>query len=350
MILVTGGTGLVGSFLLKELVTKYDHVLALKRPSSNMEYVHNVFRLYSDNPEKELKKIEWVDGDMNDVFSLEEAMQGADHVYHCAALMSFEPRDHKSMLRLNGSGTANVVNAAMETGVKKLCHVSSIAALGRPEENKDIITERLVWKSSRNNSIYSISKYESEREVWRGIAEGLNAVIVNPALVLGYAGLDEGSARLFTTAWSNTTFYPAGVNGFVDVRDVASAMSMLMESDIVNQRFILSAENLSYKRLLSLMAEPYGHPLPKFKVGSFPASLAWRAERIRSWITRKPPLLTRETARTSSKKSYYSNEKILKETGFTFRPIEETIAHHCGNFLKFKQAKQSELRIKNKEL
>lgn len=301
-----------------------------------MELVRNVFELYADHPEDDLKRIEWVRGDMADIYCLEEAMDGVDKVYHCAALMSFEPRDHKNMLRMNSSGTANVVNAALEKGVRKFCHVSSIAALGRPENKADIINEKLVWKSSRNNSIYSISKYESEREVWRGIAEGLDAVIVNPSVILGYAGIDSGSSKLFSTAWRNTTFYPVGVNGFVDVRDVVSAMVKLMESDIKNERFILNSDNVSYKRLFELMAKAYQKPGPKYKVGAFPASFAWRAERVRSWITRKSPLLTRETARTASNKHYYSAEKIRRTLNFEFRPIEETVADHCRNYLQYK--------------
>jgi len=336
MILVTGGTGLVGSHLLLELIRKKLQVKALRRENSNMELVRNVFQMYSTDPDKDFNKIGWVTGDMTDIFSLEEAMNGVERVYHCAALMSFEPRDHRDMLRFNPLGTANVVNAALQKGIQKICHVSSIAALGRPENNTDIIDEKLVWKSSRNNSNYSISKYEAEREIWRGVAEGLNAVIVNPSVILGYAGVDSGSSRLFSTAWKNTTFYPSGVNGFVDVRDVSAAMVMLMESNIKNDRFILNAENLSYKKLFEFMSLAYQKPGPKYKIGSFPASLAWRAERLRTWIIRKPPLLTRETARTASNKHYYSNEKIKKTTGFEFRPIEETVADHCRNFIRFK--------------
>jgi nucleoside-diphosphate-sugar epimerase len=277
-----------------------------------------------------------VKGDMTDIFSLEEAMEGVTGVYHCAALMSFEAKDHRRMLQINSSGTANVVNAALQKGVGRLCHVSSIAALGRPEKNSDIINESLLWKSSRNNSVYSVSKYESEREVWRGIAEGLEAVIVNPSIILGFTGIDNGSAKLFSTAWKGLRFYPVGVNGFVDVRDVASAMVLLMEGGIRNERFILNADNIPYKRLFELMAAAFGKPGPKYRVGSVPASFAWRAERLRSWITRNPPLLTRETARTSSNRHYYSSEKIQKTTGFQFRPIEETIEHHCRNYLSFK--------------
>ena len=336
MIFVTGGTGLVGSHLLFELSQKNNRIKALRRETSSLEQVRNVFHLYSAHPDQDLAKIDWVMGDLADIFSLEEAMDGVDYVYHCASLMSFLPKDHRNMLRFNPPGTANVVNTALQKGVTKLCHVSSIAALGRPENNKDIIDENLVWKSSRNNSIYSISKYESEREVWRGIAEGLDAVIVNPSVILGYAGIDSGSSQIFSTSWRNSMFYPVGVNGFVDVRDVVKAMILLTENDIKNQRYILNAENLSYKRLIELMAEAFQRSAPIFKIGSFPASLAWRAERIRSWIFRRSPLLTRETARTASKKHYYSSEKIQKAIDFRFRPIEDTVKDHCRNFLSFK--------------
>jgi len=335
MILVTGATGMLGSHLLCELAKKKVAVRAMCRENSRMEQVRNVFRLYTDAPEEAFSRIEWVKGDMTDIYAVEEAMEGVQQVYHCAALMSFESRHHRQMLKVNSIGAANIVNAALQKGVGRLCHVSSIAALGRPENNSDTIDEKLLWKSSRNNSIYSISKYEAEREVWRGIAEGLEAVIVNPSIILGYAGVDSGSARLFTTAAKNLRFYPVGVNGFVDVRDVASAMVMLMECGLSNERFILNAENISYKRLFELMAATFGMPGPKYRVGPLPASLAWRAERLRSWITRRPPVLTRETARTSGNKHYYSAEKIKKTTGFQFRPIEETIKHHCQNYSGF---------------
>lgn len=333
MILVTGATGLVGSHLVYELIRSGKQVRALKRPSSDLEMLRKVFNLYSDQPDELLSKIDWADADIMDIFSLEEAMEGVEEVYHCAALVSFLPEDRKKLMRINTDGTANVVNAALEKKIRKLCHVSSIAALGRPENQADLINEELVWKTSRNNSNYAISKYGAEREVWRGTAEGLDAVIVNPSIILGVAGASQGSSRIFNTVWKGLKVYPPGMNGFVDVRDVVRAMILLMNSDIRNERFILSVDNIDYKRLFELIATAMGKPVPRFKISPLMSGLAWRVEKLRSMVTGIKPLITRETARTAVQQYEYSNEKIKKELGFEFTPIGETVQHFCRIFV-----------------
>lgn len=334
MILVTGATGLVGSFLTLELVKKSKKLRALKRSGSDMTMIRRVFELNSDKPEELFSAIEWVEGDLLDIISLEDALDGVDEVYHCAALVSFLPGDRKKLMKINIEGTANLVNAALEKQVKKFCHVSSIAALGRPEQHRDTIDEKLVWKTSKNNSNYAISKYGAEREVWRGVAEGLDAVVVNPSVILGVAGPGIGSSRLFNVVWDGLKFYPPGMNGFVDVRDVARAMVLLMESDIKNERFILSAENVTYKRLFDLIAAGFGKKGPQIRVGAFLSGLSWRIELILSWLKGRKPLVTRETARTAVQHYEYSSEKIKQAIGFVFIPIEDTIRHFCGVFAK----------------
>jgi dihydroflavonol-4-reductase len=334
MIMVTGGTGLVGSHLLQTLARDGKPVRAIKRASSNMDMVRRVFDLYSPEPENDFSLIEWVEADLMDIFSLEDAMEGVEEVYHCAAIVSFLPGDRKKLLQANTSGTANVVNAALGKKIRKLCHISSIAALGRPENQSDLIDEKLVWKTSKNNSNYAISKYGAEREVWRGTAEGLDVVIVNPSIVLGLAGPGQGSSRIFNTVWEGLKFYPLGKNGFVDVRDVVRAMILLMNSDIRNERFILNVDNIEYKTLFDLMAAAMGKPAPSIKVSPLLSGLAWRVEKLRSMVTGVKPLITRETARTAVQQNRYSNEKIKKELGFEFTPIEETIQHFCQIFMR----------------
>jgi len=329
MIFITGATGLVGSHLTLELIRSGQTVRALKRPGSSLEMVKKVFSLYLDQPEVMFSNIEWVDGDILDIYSLEDAMKGVDEVYHCAALVSFLPQDRKRLIKINTEGTANVVNAALEKKVRKLCYVSSIAALGRPENQTDLIDENLVWKTSRHNSVYAISKYGAEREVWRGTAEGLDAVIVNPSIVLGVAGPGMGSSRIFNVVQEGLKFYPPGKNGFVDVRDVVRAMVLLMNNQIYNERFILSVENLQYKRLFELMAAALGKPAPRIKVNTIMSGLAWQLEKLRSKVTGEKPLITRETAHTAVQQYEYSNEKIKKALDFEFTPIEETIIHFC---------------------
>ena len=332
MILVTGATGLVGSHLVLELIRSGKQIRALKRPSSDLRMLKKVFSLYSDQPDQLLSKIEWAEGDILDIFSLEEAMEGIEEVYHCAALVSFLPEDRKRLMRINTEGTANVVNAALEKKIKKLCHVSSIAALGRPEELTELIDEDLVWKTSKHNSIYAVSKYGAEREVWRGTAEGLDAVIVNPSIILGVAGPGMGSSRIFNTVWDGLKFYPPGKNGFVDVRDVARAMILLMTADIRNERFILSIDSITYKKLFDLMAMEMGKSVPRLKVSPLMSGLAWRLEKLRSMVTGVKPLITKETAHTAVQHYEYSSEKIKKTVGFEFTPIEETVKHFCRIF------------------
>lgn len=329
MVLVTGATGLVGSHLVYELVRSGQAVRALKRPGSDFTMITKVFELHQ---EELFSKIEWVEGDILDIYSLEDAMAGVDVVYHCAALVSFLPKDRKKLMRINTEGTANVVNAALETKIGNLCHVSSIAALGRPEDQNDVIDENLVWKTSKHNSVYAISKYGAEREVWRGTAEGLDAVVVNPSIILGVAGPGMGSSRLFNTVWNGLKFYPPGKNGFVDVRDVVRAMILLMENNIRNERFIVNAANLDYKTLFTLMAREFGKPAPSIPVSPFLSGFAWRLEKIRSALTGIKPLITRETANTAVQQFEYSNLKIRKTIDFEFIPIEETLRHYCHIF------------------
>lgn len=327
MILITGATGLVGSHLAYDLVSSGCSVRALKRPDSNLPMIKKVFSLYADDPEGLFNKIEWIEGDVLDIFSLEDAMEGVDEVYHCAALVSFLPEDKKKLLRVNTEGTANVVNASISMKIRKLCHVSSIAALGRPERPAELIDEKLVWKTSRHNSMYAVSKYGAEREAWRGTAEGLDVVIVNPGIILGVAGPGMGSSRLFNTVYNGLKVYPPGMNGFVDVRDVSRAMILLMNSDLKNERFILSGANLEYRKLFTLMADAFGKPAPGLKVNPALSGLAWRIEKLRAAFTGVKPLITRETANTAVQQYTYSSEKIKKAIGFEFTPIEETIRH-----------------------
>jgi len=333
MILVTGGTGLVGSHLLFNLVNGGSKVRALKRESSSLELIKKVFSYYSDEADVLLSLIEWVDGDVTDIYSLYDAMENIEQVYHTAAMVSFNPSDRKIMTKTNVEGTANVINAGLNKKIKKLCHVSSIATLGRTD-NEKLIDEETHWINSKNNSSYAVSKYGAEREVWRGIIEGLPAVIVNPSVIIGPGNWNKGSSRLFKQVWDGLKYFTEGVNGYVDVRDVAKSMILLMESDITDSRFIVSSENIDYLNLFSLIADGLGKNKPSIKANSILSQLAWRMEKLRSSFTGNNPLITRETARTAFQKYYYSNEKIKKTLGFEFIPMGVSIKETCRLFLK----------------
>lgn len=313
-ILITGATGFIGSHLLQQLLMDgFDRILAFRRPGSPMDLVADL-----------AAKVEWVDGDILDIFALERAMEGCDYVFHCAAVVSFDPADARHLRTVNITGTANVVNTALKLGIKKLLYVSSVAALGRTKQGITI-TETAKWERSPFNTRYAVSKYQGEMEVWRGFAEGLNIAVVNPSIVLGSGFWHSGPAHFFSMIDKGFPFYPVGMTGMVDVRDVAWYMVRLMESNIKNERFILNAEHYPYKQLLTEVAEALGVKPPKYKVGKILRGLSWRLAWLQAKLTGKRPFLTRETARNSSWVFYYDNQKSLQPFDFAYTPIAQTI-------------------------
>ncbi len=328
MILVTGGTGLVGSYLLHSLLNKGEQVRAILYNKNSLDRTKKIFISLGSDPGL-LNQVEWVEGNILDVTVVYDAMQGIDTVYHCAAIVSFNPVDKDHMLNVNVNGTINVVNAALANGVKKLCHVSSIAALGR-SDNSDTIDESSEWRNSVYNSRYSRTKYMAEREVWRASAEGLPVIVINPAIILGYGHPEKGSTRMFRTIYKMSKFYGRGTNGFVDVRDVVDAMILLMESDISNERFVVSSGNYSYREIFGLIADGFKRPRPSIALPDVALDLFWRLEALRSQITKDKPLITRETVRTSKNRYLYSSNKLVKTLNFKYRPINETISMICS--------------------
>jgi len=324
MILVTGGTGLIGSQLLFDLTKSGKKVRALKRLSSDMKVVK---RAFVSQPTM-FEKIEWVNGDVIDVFSIEDAMQEVREVYHCAALVSFHSADFNKMMKTNAEGTANIVNAALEKGVTKFCMVSSTAALGRSAENQ-MVNEDTLWKKSKYNSGYAVSKYAAEREVWRGVEEGLNAVIVNPSIVLGAGDINSGSTALFGQVMKGLIFYPTGRTGFIDVKDVTKCMIELMEKNIFKERFIINSENLEYRDVINYIADAFGKKHPFIKVNTFLREAGWRAEAIRSVFSKHKAMITKETARNGQRSWLYSNEQIKKCLNINFIPIKESVERIC---------------------
>jgi len=325
MILVTGGTGLLGTYLLYELTRRGHYVRALIRPGNKGYDAAKLFNCISTAHEQHLiENVEWVEGDVCDPFSLHQAMQGVEYVYHCAAIVSFNPRDLKKMLAVNIEGTANVVNACLENGVKKLCHVSSIASLGQAEKG-EMIDENVKWKTSKTNSGYAISKYGGEREVWRGIEEGLNAVIVNPSVIIGAGCYQKATNRLFHSIKSFLPFYIQGSNGYVDVRDVVNAMILLIESNVAGERFVLNSENLTMKDFFIKAADILQKPHPRFGINrSILFTAAWIDE-MRGKLTGSRPLITRENARAALSKSNYSSARFRDTFQYSFIPVSESL-------------------------
>lgn len=333
---VTGGTGLVGAHLLYKLIEKGEKVRALKRKSSDINQVLKTFSYYSKEPKNLFDKIEWVTGDILDCPALIQALQGVTEIYHCAAIVSFERKQREKMIANNVEGTANMVNAAIESGIKKICHVSSIAALGKNENGEPVI-EETNWIPSKRISGYSESKFFSEMEIWRGIQEGLDAVIVNPSIIFGPANWNTGSAKMFKTIYDGLKFYTKGITGFVDVNDVTNAMLRLMDDEnfeeCKNQRFILNAENLSYQQVFNKIADALEKPRPKYYSSNILLGLVWRLASFWEWITRKPSMLTKEAVANSNQAFYFDGSKISRKITFHYQSVDEAIHKTSQYFL-----------------
>lgn len=327
MILVTGASGFLGQHLVSFLSASGKEVRAL---------------YHSHAPEgkmAELPGVQWQCCDLLDIYDVEEVMIGIEEIYHCAAIVSFHPADKDRMVHFNIESTINVVNEALVQNVRKLVFVSSVAALGRSAEKKKV-TEEEQWEESRFNSRYGLSKHLSEIEVWRGMAEGLDAVIVNPGIILGEGNWNEGSARLMKVVNSEFPFYTQGVNGWVDVKDVVSAMVQLMESEISSERFIMSAGNYGYKDVFTRMAEALGKKPPHIKAGPFLTGLVWRWNILKSGFFSETVSVTKETARTSQKQTFYENEKLLRFLpSFQYTPLDATIRRMADAFRMEKEKK-----------
>jgi len=333
MVFVTGGTGFLGAHLIYHLLQKGKKVNALKRKSSDLNLFNRVLSFYTDTAQELKNSIKWVEGDILDVIFLDEVLDGVSEIYHAAAVVSFQPGDKEKMMIANIEGTTNLVNMAIQKNIRSFCHVSSIAAIGRAD-NENVIDENTIWKASKRNSNYAVSKYGAEREVWRGMEEGLNAVIVNPSILLGPGELNSGTGKLISTVLNGLKFYTTGINGYVDVRDVAKIMIELVNKNVSGERFIVSAENLKYEAIFQVIAKNVNKPAPPYRAKNWMGEAMWRVEYIKGRLTGSKPLITRETAKTARNNYIYSNEKLIKAIDFKYSPVRESISDACNFYLK----------------
>lgn len=315
MIVVTGASGLVGSHLVQELAKQQQSIIAL---------------YHSSLPSQELQALAtWKQVDILDIIALEEIFENASQVYHCAAVVSFNPKEKALMHQLNIEGTKNVVNACINSGVEKLVHVSSVAALGRIRPGEEI-SESMSWTEDTSNSEYGKTKFLSEMEVWRGIGEGLKAVIVNPSIILGSGNWNTGSSAIFKNVYQEFPWFTNGTSGFISATDVAKAMILLMNSDINAERFILSAWNLTYRNVFDEIAQCFKKKKPSKEVTPFIAAIVWRLEYLKSMVTKKNPLITKETATTALAKVHYNNSKLLNALpDFKYSNFEQSVERIC---------------------
>lgn len=327
MILVTGGTGLLGSHLLPEILLRGEKVRVLIREGSDYSKILRIWKSCYPNAVKLFDQVDWYRGNLINRASVSEAMEGIDFVYHCAALVSFESSKKRNMFEANVIGTRNIVDCCLQNQVKKLIHVSSIAAIG-PGNEDEILTEENRWIVNPR-SAYPLTKTLAEQEVWRGIIEGLNAVIINPSLILGEGVSGQSGTQIFETVKKGMKFYTNGVTGFVDVRDVVKVMILLTDLQITGERFIINGTNKSFRELFNQVAFELGVKAPQWYASPFLTSFAWKANWIGSKISGKAPIITRDSARSAHKIQKYSSEKIVKLTGFRFTDFDESIRNIC---------------------
>lgn len=322
IILVTGGTGFLGAYIIKNLVEKGHRVRALRRSSALPFFIS----------EAVWQQVEWVEGDILDVVSLDEAMEGVTGVIHSAALVSFSRSDRERMTQVNLEGTANVVNAAVEHGVQRFIHISSVAALGRTPKSEHVTEER-KWEENSSNTHYAVTKHRAELEVWRGFAEDLPGVILNPSTILGFGNWHHSSCAIFKNVYKEFPWYTEGINGFVGVEDVAEAAVRLLNSSLTEKRFIINGDNWSFQQLFNTIADGFGKRKPYRKATPLLGEIAWRLERAKHLFTDGKPLLTRESARVAHSRTQFNNAALLKALpGFSFTPLEAVIRDACTKY------------------
>jgi dihydroflavonol-4-reductase len=323
MILVTGGTGLVGAHVLLHLIESGENVRAIYRNTKSIEKTKNLFNLYKKS--NLFDAIEWIQADITDIPALENAFEGINYVYHCAALISFDPKDEDLIRKINIEGTANIVNFCIANAIKKLCFVSSIAALGDIAPHEKVITEETEWNPEKPHSDYAISKYGAEMEIWRGQQEGLEVIILNPGLIIGPGFWEQGSGQLFTKVKKGLSFYTLGSTGFVAVPDVVRIATQLMKSEIHNERFTLIAKNIVFQDILNTIADSLLTKRPTIHAKPLFMEICWRIDWILSNIFMQKRQLTSATAKASYSKNEYSNEKVTTILKTEFLDIHQYI-------------------------
>lgn len=330
-ILVTGGTGLVGSHLLYSLVSDGYKPRAIYRSEGKKDFLSEIFSYYSIDGAELVKEIEWVKADILDRDSLSKAMEGITKVYHCAAEVSFDRSRSEDMIHTNSTGTANIVDACLSSGGARLCHVSSVASLAA-REDEGLTDESHEWTENDRNSAYAVSKHLSEEEVWKGISRGLDAVIVNPSVIFGPGVAGRGSAQFFSRLERGMPFYTGSVTGYVDVRDVVRCMTTLMNSRITGERFIISSENLSAGELFGMIADAMGVRKPFIYVPravSYPLRFAVSVVTLLPGV-REPQI--GEVLKAAFSKVRFDNSKIREHTGIEFIPVRESVIHTARFF------------------
>lgn len=325
MILVTGATGFLGSFICRKLLKEQLDFIALKRSNSSLSLLEDV-----------KDQIIWHEGDITQIDTIDAILEKVDIVIHAAAVVSFHSSDYEKMSRVNVEGTKMLVNSCLRSGIKKIIFVSSVAALGR-DKTKSEVDESNKWQESKYNTYYGESKYLAELEVWRGHVEGLDAVVVNPSVILGPGDWNNSSSAIFKYVWDEKPFYTQGYINYVDVRDVTDIIYKLLNSDITGQRFIVNAGKVTFKEMFDQIAQRFNKKPPAIKASQLLVKIGLFIEWLKYIFTGKKPLITRETARVGKTQIYFDNTKVVNELNHTFVPLDETLNWACGHYLDNKK-------------
>lgn len=332
MNLVSGASGLVGTHLLLELLSRGEPVRAIHRGSGSRSTSLRLLDHYGLSAQA--SHIEWAEGDVLDVEFLQEVMSGCSAAYHCAALVSYHPSDRRRMYKVNVEGTANMVNVALREGSVAFAHVSSTAAVGRPKGFSGLLNEKSPWTESNHPTHYAVTKHFSEMEVWRGMEEGLKAVILNPGFIIGPGDFSRSSGAMFSRIARGMPFYPPGGTGFVSAGDTARALVELTSRGCFGERFIAVAENMKMQDVFAMVAGALGKPIPIRKVSTFQLYAALLAEQVREWVTGRRAVVTREVVRNMSSFHRYDSSRLMERIGFEFQPIPEAIRQTSELFLR----------------
>lgn len=332
MIFVTGGTGLVGSHLLLQLIERGEKVRALKRPNSNIRQVEKYFK--RNKSQEIFHKIEWIEGDILDIPFLTEALKGVKTIFHTAAYVSFDPKDEDKIIQTNVDGTEGLINEAIDSGVEEFIFLSSIAAMDDLNPVTKLIDEKSTWNNEASHSTYAISKYRSEMEVWRGSQEGLKVIVFNPSVIIGTFDGNRESERIFKNHVINR-YAPTGGTGFIDVRDVISLMLKIYDLKLFNEKFILNAENKTYHEVLNHLAKKQGKDITVISNGVL------KAIQIFSTVGKLfgLPTISKGTYNALSTIIKYDNSKISSIVDHQFIPIKDALDYHYHHYQKIISSK-----------
>jgi dihydroflavonol-4-reductase len=338
--LVTGATGIVGSHVVLELLQRNQRVVATKQKNSNLKQVEKLFSYYTPNHKQLFEKIIWVELDVCDIFSIEDALEGISTVYHCAGFVSFNKSDRKKLKQINETGTANVVIACMKKKIDALCHVSSLATINNLDYTLPL-HEGVFWKASGKESDYALSKYNAEREVWRGIEEGLHAVIVNPGIILSPGFWQQSSSQIFDTCYNGNKFYTNGMGSYISANDVAKAMIELTQKRLFSNRYILIENSYSYRDIFNQIHTHLGKPLPTIQATRLMLEIGKVGTALLAFFSGKKPKITRSIINSALNKQIFSNKKLKEALELPLSPIYLSIDQICKQYLAEKSNQQS---------